>query len=76
MKKSELKSLIKEIIAEVQTAWDADGYEIVVDGKPYFVNANFIWEEDSVDYRFDPNRGVGGQGQDLIAEVPQTVDEL
>jgi hypothetical protein len=56
--------------------WEADGFEIVVAGVAYFVNANFNWETDSVDYRFDPSRGYSGQGQDLIAEVPACVEEI
>jgi hypothetical protein len=56
--------------------WEADGFEIEIDGVVFFVNANFEWETDSVDYRFDPSRGYAGAGQDRIAEVPARVSEI
>ncbi len=56
--------------------WDADGYEIEIAGKVYFVNANFTWERQSVDHRHDYSRGYSGQGQDLIADVPASVEEI
>lgn len=50
--------------------------EIAIDGKTFFVSANFDWERDAVDYRFDPSRGYSGQGQDLLAEVAFAVLEI
>lgn len=78
MKRSELKAIIKEVVTQLNPSkqWDADGYEVEVDGKTYFVNANFEWDVESVDYQFDPRRGQGGQGRDLRAEVPQHVIEI
>lgn len=56
--------------------WEADGWEISVNGKDFFVYANFSWERESVDYRFDPSRGYAGQGQDRIADVAKEVEEI
>jgi hypothetical protein len=58
------------------TTWQADGYEIEVDGVSYYVNANFEWNRQSVDHRHDYSRGYSGQGQDLIADVPVAVEEI
>lgn len=55
---------------------DADGWEIEVNGKPFFVNANFSWERQSVDYDIDPRRGYSGQGRDRIADVSGDVEEI
>ena len=78
MKRSELKSLIREVVAQLAPTkqWDADGFDVEVDGKPYHAFANFEWQPESVDYQFDPRRGQGGQGRDLRAEVPQYVSEI
>lgn len=56
--------------------WDADGYEIEVGGVCYYVNANFVWERQAVDHRHDYSRGYSGQGQDLLADVPASVEEI
>lgn len=56
--------------------WEADGMEISVNGREFFVYANFSWERESVDYRFDPTRGFSGQGQDRIADVAREVSEI
>lgn len=56
--------------------WEADGFEIVIDGNVFFVNANFDWERDAIDYVFDPRRGYAGQGRDTLAEVAFAVSEI
>ena len=48
------------------TNWDAEGHEIKIDGKLFFVSAVFDWERDSVDYQFDAR---SGQGRDRIGMV-------
>lgn len=56
--------------------WEADGYEIEINGQSFLVNADFKWERDSVDYQFDPRRGFSGQGRDTLADVAFEVDSL
>lgn len=53
--------------------WEAQGFEITVDGKMFFVNADFKWDFQAVDHAFDPSRGFAGMGRDLLAEVPVSI---
>lgn len=53
--------------------WDADSFEITVNGKMFFVNAIFDWEWDAVDYEFDAR---AFQGRDTMARIPFAVSEI
>ncbi len=54
-------------------AWQADELEISVDGKVFFVYANFNWQKKAVDYQFDR---AANQGRDMFADVPFEVSEI
>lgn len=78
MKKSELKQLIREVITEViqsqpQRHWDADEFEVEVNGKRYFVNADFNWQQKAVGHRPMPG---DGHGRDQMAEVPVSIKDI
>ena len=74
MKRSELKAIIKEVVTEVmKNSWEAEEYQITLEGQIYFVYANFRWEEESINYRYDPTKE---NGQDLVADIPVEVDEI
>jgi hypothetical protein len=74
---SKLRSIVNEVIGEeMGKTWEADEVQIDLNGKKYFVYANFEWNEKSVDYNFDPRRGHSGQGHDIMGEVPTEVSEI